>query len=61
QNYHVAHRLAQYGAGRRMDFPTATPDVIAAAISEEISRQVAYRPVETDGATRAAGLIAELL
>jgi predicted glycosyltransferase/pimeloyl-ACP methyl ester carboxylesterase len=61
QNFHVAHRLRQYNAGRRMDFATATPEVIAAAISEEIGRPVDYRPVETDGAARAAGLIAELL
>jgi UDP:flavonoid glycosyltransferase YjiC (YdhE family) len=61
QNFHVHHRLRQYNAGRRMDFATATPDVIAAAISEEIGRPVQYRPVETDGATRAAKLIAELL
>jgi pimeloyl-ACP methyl ester carboxylesterase/predicted glycosyltransferase len=61
QNFHVAHRLRQYNAGRRMDFATATPEVIAAAISEEIGRPVDYRPVETDGAAKAAGLIAELL
>ena len=34
---------------------------IAAAIAEEIGRQVDYRPVETDGAARAAALLAELL
>jgi pimeloyl-ACP methyl ester carboxylesterase/predicted glycosyltransferase len=61
QNYHVPHRLRRYGAGRRMDFASATPGVIAAAIAEEIGRPVDYRPVETDGATRAATLIAELL
>jgi predicted glycosyltransferase len=61
QNYHVAHRLDRYSAGRRMDFATATPEVIAAAIADEIGRPVEYRPVETDGATRAASLIAELL
>jgi hypothetical protein len=44
-----------------MDFATATPEVIAAAIAAEIGREVDYRPVETDGAARAAGLIAELL
>ena len=27
QNIHVRHRLERYGAGRRMDFETATPDV----------------------------------
>jgi hypothetical protein len=44
-----------------MDFDASEPDVIAAAIAEEIGREVDYRPVETDGAARAAALIAELL
>jgi hypothetical protein len=44
-----------------MDFETAEPDVIAAAIAEEIGRSVDYLPVETDGAARAAALIGELL
>jgi hypothetical protein len=44
-----------------MDFETATPAAVAAAIAEEIGRVVDYRPVETDGAARAAELIAELL
>jgi pimeloyl-ACP methyl ester carboxylesterase/predicted glycosyltransferase len=61
QNMHVAHRLDRYGAGRRMDFDTAGPDAIAAAIAEEIGRAVDYRPVETDGARRAAQKLAELL
>jgi predicted glycosyltransferase len=61
QNFHVAHRLDRYGAGRRMDFDSATPDVIADAIASEIGREVDYRPVETDGARRAAEKIADLL
>ncbi len=61
QNFHVRHRLDQYGAGRRMDFYESDPDAIAAAISEEIGKQVRYREVETDGAAKAAALIAELL
>ncbi len=61
QNMHVAHRLDRYGAGRRMDFDTADPDVIASAIAEEIGRAVDYREVETDGARRAAEKLAELL
>ena len=61
QNFHVHHRLERYGAGRRMDFETDGPAEIAAAIAEEIGREVDYRPVETDGAARAAKLIAELL
>jgi pimeloyl-ACP methyl ester carboxylesterase/predicted glycosyltransferase len=61
QNFHVRHRLERYGAGRCMDFDAATPETIAAAIAAEIEREVDYRPVETDGAARAAALIAELL
>jgi pimeloyl-ACP methyl ester carboxylesterase/predicted glycosyltransferase len=61
QNFHVRHRLGRYGAGRCMDFETDGPGEIAAAIGEEIGREVDYRPVETDGAARAASLIADLL
>jgi predicted glycosyltransferase len=61
QNFHVHHRLRQYRAGRRMEFATATPEAIAAAIADEIGRPVDYRPVETDGAAQAARLLAELL
>ena len=61
QNFHVRHRLERYGAGRRMDFETDGPAEIATAIAEEIGREVDYRSVETDGAARAAALIAELL
>ncbi len=41
-----------------MDYEASPPEVIAAAIAEEIDRPVAYRPVERDGAARAAALIA---
>ncbi len=61
QNFHVRHRLERYGAGRPMDFASDGPDEIAAAIAEEIGRSVDYRPVDTQGAARAAASIAELL
>jgi pimeloyl-ACP methyl ester carboxylesterase/predicted glycosyltransferase len=61
QNVHVRHRLANYRAGRCMDFDAETPETIAAAIASEIGRRVDSLPVETDGAERAARLIAELL
>jgi UDP:flavonoid glycosyltransferase YjiC (YdhE family) len=56
----VPHRLARYGAGRRLDYEHTTPDELAQAISEEIGRAVSYRPVETDGAGRAAAYLAEM-
>lgn len=61
QNFHVAHRLDQYRAGRRMDYASATPEVIAAAMLEELGGRAGFRPVEADGAARAAQMIAELL
>jgi hypothetical protein len=61
QCFHVHHRLGRYGAGRRMDYRTATPDSIADAIAAEVGREVSYLDVERDGARRAAEMIAELL
>ncbi len=61
QNIHVRHRLERHGARRRMDFEEASPGAIAAAIAQEIGREVDYRPVAGGGAARAAELIAELL
>jgi pimeloyl-ACP methyl ester carboxylesterase/predicted glycosyltransferase len=61
QQFHVRYRLNRYGAGRCMDYDTATPEVIAAAMAEETGRAVTYRDVDVDGAARAAARIAELL
>ncbi len=61
QQIHVPHRLAQYGAGRRLDFADADPEHLAEIIAAEIGRPVDYRPVEIDGAARAADLLAALL
>ncbi len=61
QNFHVRHRLDRYRAGRCLDFEAETPESIAAAIADEIEREVDYLPVEREGAARAAAAIAELL
>jgi UDP-N-acetylglucosamine:LPS N-acetylglucosamine transferase len=61
QNFHVRHRLDGYGAGRCMDYETATPETIAQAIAGELTRTIDYHPVEKDGAARAAARIAELV
>jgi predicted glycosyltransferase/dienelactone hydrolase len=61
QNLHVRHRLAQYLAGRCLDWEQTGPDELAGAIAAEIGREVSYRPVETDGAARVAASLAELL
>ena len=61
QNYHVRHRLDRYGAGRYMDYASSSPDLVAARIADLIGKPVDYLDVETDGAARAAQLIAELV
>jgi len=61
QNVHVRHRLDRYGAGTCMDYLAADPDLIATRIGELAGQPVSYRDVETDGAARAARLIAELI
>jgi predicted glycosyltransferase len=61
QNFHVRYRLDRYGAGRCLNFADTDPDEIADAIVAETGREVSYLPVETDGALRAAELIAGLV
>jgi pimeloyl-ACP methyl ester carboxylesterase/predicted glycosyltransferase len=61
QNFHVRHRLERYGAGQAMDFDDSPPERIAEAIAQQIGREVEYRPVEADGAARAARQLAGLL
>jgi len=61
QRFHVRHRLDRYGAGQYMDYATTDPDLIAAHITSLAGQPVSYRDVETDGAARAAQLIAELI
>ena len=61
QNFHVAHRLDRYRAGRRMEFATSTPDMIAEAMVGALTAPPDFMPVEADGAVRAAGLLADLI
>ena len=61
QHFHVAHRLNRYGAGRRMEFATSTPEMIADAMVAALNSRTQFRPVEADGAARAARMLADLL
>jgi len=62
QNIHVRRRLAQYGAAGSLRYEeAAVPDLLAEAVGTALTRPPVYRSVETDGAERAAGLIAELV
>ncbi|MDC7120206.1 alpha/beta fold hydrolase [Cellulomonas fimi] len=62
QTFHVRARLDRYEAGRHLPYEEAVdPDGLAEAIAKEAGREVTYRPVETDGAARAADLLADLV
>jgi len=61
QNRHVRHRLERYRAGRYMEYDSSPPEAIAEAIAAELARPVDSLPVESDGAARAAALIAPLI
>ncbi|KJK35057.1 alpha/beta hydrolase [Lentzea aerocolonigenes] len=62
QNIHVRHRLERYGAGRCTTYEEVVDrEVLAAAMAEEIGREAGYRPVESDGASRVAALLADLI
>lgn len=61
QQIHVRHRLERYRAGRALDFATTQADALAEAMIEGLRWEVDSLPVETDGAVRAAAMLAELL
>ncbi len=62
QNFHVRRRLERYRAGTHLPYAAAVdPDGLAEALVTELGRDVDYRPVETDGAARAAALLADLI
>ena len=61
QCVHVRKRLANYGADRSLDYATLDPDTLAERALAIMHEPVRYRPVETDGAARAALRIAQVL
>ena len=61
QNLHVRQRLANYGADRSVSYAGLTPEALATHALEAMHAPVRYKPVETDGAERAAKRIAEVL
>jgi pimeloyl-ACP methyl ester carboxylesterase/predicted glycosyltransferase len=62
QCVHVRQRLANYAADRAMDYAaTLDPDELAQRALAAMHEPVRYRPVETDGAARAALRIAQVL
>jgi len=61
QCVHVRQRLANYGADHSLEYPTLDPDALAERALAAMHAPVRYKPVETDGAARAARRIAQVL
>jgi len=62
QQYHVRTRLDRYNAGHHLTYAEASdPHVLAEAIAKQLTQPVNYHPVPTNGATRAAELLDQLL
>jgi UDP-N-acetylglucosamine:LPS N-acetylglucosamine transferase len=58
---YVAKRLARYNAGIRMYYSKTTPNILAEQIILHLDKKMAYHPIKTDGALRAARIIDQLL
>jgi predicted glycosyltransferase len=56
----VAARIERHGAGHRLDFAQTTPTDVARTIVKLLGERVRWPPIRTDGAQRAARLIAAL-
>jgi predicted glycosyltransferase len=61
QNLHVRRRLANYGADRSVEYAGLTPEALADRALAAMHAPVDYKPVEADGAARAARRIADVL
>jgi predicted glycosyltransferase len=61
QQDYVDFRLKRYEAGIRMDFDDTTSSGLAEAIAVHIGSPVKYKPVNADGAAKAASMIMDLL
>ena len=63
QNFHVRRRLDNYGAGRCIRYSEASRSARRSRrrSSPRSGATCSYRPVETDGAARAAAMLAELI
>lgn len=61
QNLTVAPRLKRHRAGEQSDYGTTTPEALAETIERLLDSEPAWPPIPTDGAKRAAELIAARL
>ena len=53
--------MARYNAGIKMYYSKTTPDSLAEQVISNLEKGVSYKPINTDGAHKAAQLIYQLL
>ena len=61
QEIDVVHRCKRHNAGVRMKYSTTTPQRLADEVVANLEKPIAYTPIATDGARKAAQLICKLL
>ncbi|WP_344838841.1 alpha/beta hydrolase [Kribbella ginsengisoli] len=62
QNFHVRARLERHNAGHHLPYEAASnPQLLAEAIAKQLTQPIDYLAIPTNGATRAANLLNELL
>jgi predicted glycosyltransferase len=61
QNLAVVPRLRRHGAGERRDYESTSPQALADLIARQLDLEPAWQAIPTDGARRAAELIAAQL
>ena len=61
QNLAVVPRLRRHGAGERRDYDSTTPEALADTIARQLDLEPTWQAIPTDGARRAAELIAAQL
>ena len=61
QQLYVATRLARLGAGIKMRYFQTTPESLAQTIKANIRKEVGWKPINIDGAAKAAELITSFL
>ena len=61
QQLYIPERLTRHGAGIRMRFYQTTPESLAQTIFAHIGKEVDWKPIQTNGAQKAAELINQIL
>lgn len=61
QQFYVSARLERFGAGIKMRYFQTSPETLAQAIKANIAKEAGWKPINTNGAAKAAGLISNCL